>query len=172
MYNYYLINLGYTNKKFIILHWTPSEITINNHIEYEMITMPLCNKMEDRNYTCTYEMIPIMKYHSEELKDPETIYALHGISFGNDSTKSFFNLYHNKLDALTTANNSIRIDNNIDNLNLLYNNIACEWLNLNVDHAREWFQPLKNERVISIGGIFPFPNVIYAGACDYYILSI
>lgn len=156
-------------KKFLVMHWTPSEI-IDTNIKYEMITMPRCEKFESRSHTlCKYEMTSVLKYFSKEVKlsrenkdAQDIIFALERIFLDKELIKFMLDDYNNITDIAPEnfqgfLHRTVQVLKRGDNKSELYNKIACDWMKLKVNgkHVwKEWVRPNERQK-IHIGGIFP-----------------
>ncbi|XP_064535104.1 uncharacterized protein LOC135426060 [Drosophila montana] len=129
-------------KRFIVLHWVPSEI-IDAEIKFTQITLPRC---EDFKYlqssNCRYELTPILKYYARSLSsDRQLMHALRAFYI---SDKDLENIQKDL---------SIQRMNSMDT-EVIYDNVACNWLRQNNKTYGNWILP-KKVTTLSIGGIFP-----------------
>lgn len=160
------------SKKFLIFHRTPSEI-IDADVQYEMITMPRCEEMISIRHTnCKYELMPLLKYYSEELTYSNALHtAFLNLDFEEEGLRRLFDLYDNVTRrSYGNSNNAIsKIPNQIRDMvsatykkikygpmmNKIYNDIACEWIKKSKTIYDNWFNSNNDMEVIYIGGIFP-----------------
>lgn len=140
----YRTNYPNGRKRFIVLHWIPSEI-IDAEIKFTQITLPRCEDSKDMQATnCRYELTPILKYYTTSLaRDKKLTHAL----------KSFFiNNYDLKYIQRELAIQRTKGYNS----EFLYNKVACKWLQNNETTYKKWISPTPMEKeTLSIGGIFP-----------------
>lgn len=145
------------NKKFLVFHWTPSEI-IDTSIEYESITMPECNsyKINSNSFSnCRYDSIPMLKLGSNLVKNVKFIeVSTVAIEFESNDTKSLLMTYEDKMNKMFDTN--FLQEYSIKNLSAVYNEIACDWMKKNIDVVEKWAPVgtfVWNE--IIIGAMFP-----------------
>lgn len=140
-----------SQKAFIVLHWTPSEI-IDDDIEYEQISLPQCEDFSNersQNTMCKYELTPILKYSSKELTkiiDTKSI----DIEFERSDERFIFQLY-NKYYRMSNWTQSERY--------AMYDKIACEFVTQNEYVQSDWMErramATQAKHSIYIGGIYP-----------------
>lgn len=138
-------------KSFIILHWTPSEI-VDGDIEYDLITMPRCEQFKtekSQNTMCKYELTPILKYCSVQLKRLISVHSnLSQFSFTRDYEKQIMQMY-NKATEVQAQGQLLQSKEKI------YNSIASKI-------AKELIEPsttvIRSKRQIFIGGLYPKRN--------------
>lgn len=146
-------------QKFVILHWTPSEITKSN-VPFEMVTMPRCEDLDSTNVTCKYELTPLLKFYSNSVKYASGIYyATLSVYFTDDNIKNMFQLYDNKTNGtqlLTIQDMIMKSYYNLkpEAMDNIYNDVACDWMKNNENMYQQWNR-YSVEDVIHIGGIFP-----------------
>lgn len=145
------------NKKFLVFHWTPSEI-IDTSIEYESITMPECNsyKINSNSFSnCRYDSIPMLKLGSNLVKNVKFIeVSTVAVEFESNDTKSLLMTYEDKMNKMFDTN--FLQEYSVKNLSAVYNEIACEWMKKNMDVVEKWAPVgtfVWNE--IIIGAMFP-----------------
>lgn len=133
---------GKINKRFILLHWQPSDV-INGRFKYEPIEMPPCDKFDSfYNSHCIYDFTPIIKYYARSvLYDNRFVDALRSFWLGGYTINDFFD----KLVDEPSWEKGISDDT--------YNRLACKWLLNNTKEYTKWIS--KERMTISIGGIFP-----------------
>ena len=167
----YFTDAGYMKKSsnFLVLHWRPSEI-IDGSIEFIPMQMPMCEELATRNRTgCKYEMIPLLKYYSAELKSGPAKMAQQSLLkyvFSQNALKSLIMLYESFEDELNWPELSQAGQMEIDvKVNEVYNTIACEWLKKYPSFENSWKPQKGPKENIYIGGIFPFnvPGSNYKG---------
>lgn len=154
-------NNGVANRKsFIVLHWTPSEI-INSDIEYDLITMPRCEQFQSeqsQSTTCKYELTPILKYCSMQLKRVAPVYSrLSPFTFDRSYEDFILEMYNN---ATEMNNNVIRNEeiNGTQNKEKIYDAIACQFLKTDKIYNElvvPSTQVITNKRQVYIGGLYP-----------------
>ncbi|KAJ6649876.1 Insulin-like growth factor 1 receptor [Pseudolycoriella hygida] len=159
------------SKKFLVLHAIPSEI-INSNVEYEMITMPHCEEMMSYIHTnCKYELMPLLKYYTEELTYSSALYmSFLNLDFEDTGMRRVFELYDNATLRNFSGNKNVisKYPNQLKEIvslnykkikygvtSKLYNDIACEWIKQSKDIYEKWFDIHNDMEVIYIGGIFP-----------------
>lgn len=147
-------------QKFMVLHWTPSEI-INPIVPYEMITLPRCEDMKSSiNTTCKYELTPILKYYSSSVKYSNAIYyATVEAYFEDTDINTIFQLYENKTDAakVMTSQEIVAMKYRMlryETMKDVYDDIACSWMKDSQHVYMNWNRD-DNTEEIYIGGIFP-----------------
>ncbi|XP_046868491.1 uncharacterized protein LOC124461123 [Drosophila willistoni] len=137
----YKVKYPLYNKRFIVLHWVPSEL-INPSVEFAKITMPLCedyNSLESAN--CKYELTPILKFYSNSLNyDKQLIHALR--------------MFYISDQDLTEIQQGLNFQPKIKRTKEdLYNEVACNWLIKHKDVYRNWI--INDFVTLYVGGIFP-----------------
>lgn len=148
-----LINDG-RNKKFLVFHWTPSEI-IDTSIEYESITMPECNLYNINFTNCRYDSIPMLKLGTQLVKNAKFIeLSTTEVEFQSNDTKSLLMTYEDKMNKIFDTN--ILQKYSVRNLSAVYNEIACNWMKKNMDVVKNW-EPVGTFDLnqIIIGAMFP-----------------
>ena len=157
-------------KKFVVLHWTPSEI-IDTDIAFEQVTMPRCEDMKSSTETlCKYELTPILKYFSDQVRQIPLIYlSVLEFNFDAENQQFILNLYNNLTENAfsESVNDVARLDlrgmmqRNYENLQndrdasqQIYNRVACEWMRNHPTTYKKWNKEEGKEQIL-IGGIFP-----------------
>lgn len=131
------------NKRFIVLHWTPS-IVIDGEIEFYQITQPRCEDLTVLLRTaCKYELTPVVKYYTQSLKEEHLLSVLRE-----------FNISDGMLRLLQLSPQWQSTDASIDDV---YNRVACEWLKSNEETYKGWLSK-KSQINLNIGGIFPLTD--------------
>lgn len=140
-------------KRFIVLHWTPSEL-IDAEIKFTQMTLPRCEDSINLQRTnCRYELTPILKYYAKSLeKDKKLTHAINSFFISNDHLE----FIQRELATQRTMGNDTEF---------IYNEVACKWLLENEKTYKKWRLPKKSENskeTLSIGGIFPI-NIMDRG---------
>ncbi|KAL9927501.1 uncharacterized protein ACN427_000908 isoform 2-T5 [Glossina fuscipes fuscipes] len=141
LYRQHLTSSAYKEKKFLILHWKPSDIISAK--TWGMVTMPPCEYSQSSILSfCEYELKPIMKYYHKSLSYKiRLMYAL----------RYFFVDDKHMQTLLSSVNREIISANEISER--FYDSLACNWLKNNSNVYNAW---ISKERItLSIGGIFP-----------------
>ncbi|XP_037928341.1 receptor-type guanylate cyclase gcy-13-like [Teleopsis dalmanni] len=147
LHNLYQNDSRYKDKRFIVLHWTPSDV-IDGTFKYRSIVMPRCEQLDSlMNSFCKYELTPVLKYFYKKASNERyLLHALHN-----------FRLESQDLHNLIMLQQSY-MPHNVTNLQMsigdVYNKVACDWLLHNKDSYMSWMRPDIKEQ-IRIGGIFP-----------------
>lgn len=163
-------------KTFVVVHWTPSEIT-DVDIEYDSIIMPKCEQFRSegsKNTMCKYELTPVLKYSSLPLKKSMTAYSTLSIMNLDRKNETRLLQMYNNLTSLQMARPSevnfhkTNIDNSIvqndkilnvanDKEEKIYNEVACQFIKENEEQILSEFIRLPEERktTVFIGGIYP-----------------
>lgn len=133
-------------KRFIVLHWTPSEL-IDADIKFIQMTLPRCEDSINLQRTnCRYELTPILKYYAKSLaKDKKLMHALNSFFISNDTLEF---LQRELATQRTMGNDS----------EFIYNKVACKWLLEHESTYKTWILPKKSgnsKETLYIGGIFP-----------------
>lgn len=154
--NYMYHNIDGKNKRFLVLHWNPSDVIDGNHT-FEHIELPLCEEVLSfwKSY-CKYELTPILKYHSKHiLADERLMHALRLFWINNyELTYIFMELNQKRLEMGFVSDD-------------VYNELACDWLRYHTGTYSLWV--LKDPMTLSIGAILPIKkntrghqNLVYA----------
>ncbi|XP_061510796.1 uncharacterized protein LOC4578387 [Anopheles gambiae] len=145
-------------KKFLVFHWTPSEVINTRTMEYVPITMPRCEDMIASNDTgCKYEMTPLLKYYGKKFREAD--YAFNSLiltHFEEQSMQQIFDLY----DAHEPEIMRVREEGDPDQTRVaeIYNQIACEWMRAQESTWMRW-KPEDPKEEVYIGGIFPLTGM-------------
>lgn len=162
-------------KAFIVLHWTPSEI-IDADIKYEQILLPQCEQFssaESQNELCKYELTPILKYCSEQLKRSPAYPIIPTITFERTDETQLLQMYNNLTDfqdhhemELSDGRKSNAVKRRFveeypnesnwytDKLKI-FDTVACEFLK-EKEIYNEWTTLFpKTKPKLYIGGIYP-----------------
>ncbi|XP_053958896.1 uncharacterized protein LOC128863661 [Anastrepha ludens] len=135
----------YLDKRFIVLHWTPS-IVIDGEIHFYQITLPRCEDLSILQLTaCKYELTPVLKYYDQRLGRSEERLV---------STLREFQIHDHMLHDLQLSKHWKRNDEDIEDV---YNQVACKWLKSNEDVYTQWIST-KSTIKLYIGGIFPLTD--------------
>lgn len=156
------------NKKYLVLHWTPSEI-IDGSTKYKSIAMPNCELYKnDPTKSCRYDLIPVSIFFNEKAKQSDDLVSLMN-SLKFPSMKPLIKLVDlNKIEIMRISD-SQKVLKKIDakeyidaktssSLDEYYNEIACKWLKDNpnvysIDNDDSWIPRREQEKEISIGGM-------------------
>ncbi|XP_022222017.1 uncharacterized protein LOC111073816 isoform X2 [Drosophila obscura] len=131
------------SKRFIILHWSPSEI-IDGQNTFQQITMPRCEDFTCLQRSgCKYELTPILKYYAKSLEsDKQLMYALRYFYLSDKhlaNIREDLKYYRNDLSITATE---------------IYDKVACHWILTNRNYYNLWKE--SNQHItLFIGGIFP-----------------
>jgi len=130
-------------RRFIVLHWTPSE-AIDAEVKFTQITLPRCEEYKYlQNSHCRYDLTPIRKYYAKSLDaDSRLMYALREFYITDPDLESF----QKELRYLRNKNDSIY---------QIYNKVACNWIKRNKNEYTKWIQKQETVKTLVIGGIFP-----------------
>lgn len=155
-----LSNSGPSRAKFLVFHWTPSEI-IDGSIRYKPVQMPSCELYKNENFACRYDLIPVTVYFNEKVKESDDLIdILKRLNF--ESLKSLLKLYEEEERNIEniqlyqkSTNLALRSDKTIEDY---YNQISCKWLQENkhvytVGEAGSWIRQPTETREIAIGGM-------------------
>ncbi|EDV98889.1 GH13351 [Drosophila grimshawi] len=136
---FYQTSYARGQKRFIVLHWLPSEI-IDGDIKFTQITLPRCEDYQYlQNTNCRYELTPILKYYTISLaNDKRLIYALRKFFITDEDIEYI------------QRELSIQRKHSSDP----YDKVACNWLLNNRRTYSKWILP-NTVQTLSIGGIFP-----------------
>ena len=148
---------------FLVLHWTPSEITDNPTLNFANVEMPRCETYLNENRTCRYEIVPV-KTVINDLAKKSSVFSELMNNFHFSSVKPLLNIYFKFLPEIEQIrlNQEVEMFNGLQNENEtienIYNKIACLWLQDNPEaystHGIErWINVLESEIEISIGGL-------------------
>ena len=122
-----LKNSANPKKKFLVLHWTPSEIIDGSIDEFVPIIMPSCEQYRHVNTGCKYEMTPMLKFYASQFGS--NVHASKSLRrFKFESLKPLIKLYEKRFNALS---NSSDIED-------VYNDVSCSWLKSNELTYQNW----------------------------------
>uniref|UniRef100_A0A182QRN7 receptor protein-tyrosine kinase n=1 Tax=Anopheles farauti TaxID=69004 RepID=A0A182QRN7_9DIPT len=147
-------------KKFLVFHWTPSEVINTKTMEYTPVIMPRCEDMVASNDTgCKYEMTPLLKYYANQLRQAD--YALNSLQtmhFKEEHIQYAFDLYDKYEDQILQARQEAKSDYDQLGVTRYYDQIACEWMR---DQEPVWhgWKPIAQPEDVYIGGIFPLSGM-------------
>lgn len=143
--------------KFLILHWTPSEI-IDGHIEYKPVTMPSCDLYKNETNNCRYDLIPVSVYFNDKVRESDELMdVMRRLHFS--SLKPLLDLYEKEAFEIQKLYiNKIVREDSTESLEGYYNKIACKWLQqnrevYNVGNKNSWIKKSNDLKEISIGGM-------------------
>lgn len=144
--------------KYLVFHWTPSEIINGSEYSYRRLVMPSCELYKNETNNCRYDLIPVSIYFNEKVKESEDLMDIVR-RFKFTSMKPIIDLYETYTDRIENLSlQKITQENSTETLEDYYNQIACKWLqeNPNVYHIGNpdaWLQKTDDRRAISIGGM-------------------
>ncbi|XP_008543958.2 uncharacterized protein LOC103568771 [Microplitis demolitor] len=141
----YLATSNHKLQSFSILHWTPSDV-IPNERDFIAIEFPGCGS-RGLNIGCVYESNRLVKLAWSKL---ETIgkFAWEAINRAQLSAKMYEDL--------------ISRYNNLIDLNISEDDIACGWIKDNLNHTLHYWMPNDDDKnILYIGGIFPMTGTPY-----------
>lgn len=144
--------------KYLVFHWTPSEIINGSRNSYQRLEMPSCALYKNDTNNCRYDLIPVTIYFNEKVKESEDLMDILR-RFKFNSMKPIIDLYETYADRIENLKlRKITQEKSTMTLEDYYNQIACKWLqkNPNVYHignADAWLQKTDERREISIGGM-------------------
>ncbi|XP_055600889.1 uncharacterized protein LOC129749824 [Uranotaenia lowii] len=150
------------SKKFLVLHWTPSEVIDTKTLEYVPITMPRCEDMIVSNDTgCKYELTPLLKFHAQEFGSSQhALQSLVRVYFDKTDIQAIIDLYDKYETRILNATDETALDYDEHAVSNYHNQIACEWLTGNEEIWRKWEpQGEPKKEVIYVGGIFPLSGL-------------
>ncbi|XP_052896326.1 uncharacterized protein LOC128303424 [Anopheles moucheti] len=145
-------------KKFLVFHWTPSEVISSRTEEYAPVMMPRCEDMIASNDTgCKYEMTPLVKYYGKNFEEAEYAFnSLLMVYFKEEYMQQIFDLYDKYEDRILRA----REEADADQLEVTryYDQIACDWMLTQPSVWARWKPKASREEVL-VGGIFPLSGM-------------
>lgn len=149
------------SKKFLVLHWTPSEVIDSKTMEYVSVTMPRCEDIVVSNNTgCKYELTPLLKYHAHEFESSQhALQSLVRVYFDTDAIQALIDLYDKYETEILQARDETNLDYDEHAVSRHYNKIACEWLEANEPAWHKWRPMGEEKEEIYIGGIFPLSGL-------------
>lgn len=144
--------------KYLVFHWTPSEIINGSKHSYRRLAMPRCELYKNETNNCRYDLIPVSIYFNEKVKESEDLMDIvRRLKFS--SMKPIIDLYEVYTDRIENLNlRKITSQKSTETLDDYYNQIACKWLQENptvyhIGHLDAWLQKTDERRAISIGGM-------------------
>lgn len=149
--------------RFLVLHWTPSEIIDDPSLKFETVEMPKCELYESSTTTCRYEIIPVLTFFNAKAKASEGLSDLMStVQF--TSLKPIIEIYHQfvprieKLQLSAKFNKLHSQNNENETLETIYNEVACKWLQENehvysLNTPGTWIRTIDTDIEISIGGM-------------------
>uniref|UniRef100_A0A182NF26 receptor protein-tyrosine kinase n=1 Tax=Anopheles dirus TaxID=7168 RepID=A0A182NF26_9DIPT len=147
-------------KKFLVFHWTPSEVINSRTMEYVPVTMPRCEDMIASNDTgCKYEMTPLLKYYGKQFRQAD--YALNSLllyHFKEEHIQQAFDLYDQYEDRILQAREEADSDYDQLGVTRYYDLIACDWMRSQESVWSTW-KPVTTPEDVYIGGIFPLSGM-------------
>ncbi|XP_055549327.1 uncharacterized protein LOC129732457 isoform X1 [Wyeomyia smithii] len=148
-------------KKFVVLHWTPSEVIDSKTIEYVAVTMPRCEDIIVSNNTgCKYELTPLLKYHAHEFETSQhALQSLMRVYFDKSDIQALVDLYDKYETHILPARDETNLDYDEHAVARHYNQIACEWMMANEARWNKWRPKGEAKEDIYIGGIFPLSGL-------------
>lgn len=146
--------------KFLIFHWTPSEIITGSQAKYRSVTMPKCELYKSGPETkCRYDIIPVLIFFNDAIRESDDLMDIvKRLHFS--SLNSIIDVYENYLPKIENLIN-LAVATNQDwkeELEGYYDEIACRWLKENPNiyyqgHEDSWILKIDETREISIGGM-------------------
>uniref|UniRef100_A0A8D8NPL4 Gamma-aminobutyric acid type B receptor subunit 2 n=4 Tax=Culex pipiens TaxID=7175 RepID=A0A8D8NPL4_CULPI len=148
-------------KKFLVLHWTPSEVIDSKTMEYVSVTMPRCEEIVASNNTgCKYELTPLLKYHAHEFESSQhALQSLIRVYFDRHDIHALISLYDKYEEQILRARDETNLEYDEHAVPMYYNQIACEWLKTNEATWHQWKPRGEQKEDIYIGGIFPLSGL-------------
>lgn len=145
---------------FLVLSWTPSDI-IDGSDEFVEVTMPKCEFYKTDNTSCKFEANSIAVYFNQMAQsNTELASIIRNVKF--HELKSLITEYDKNFDKIKhkfhiIPNNLIGEDENEQDIENYYNDIACKWLNNHTEvyklsSEHKWYE-LTNEIEITLGGM-------------------
>ncbi|XP_058451840.1 uncharacterized protein LOC131430699 [Malaya genurostris] len=149
------------SKKFLVLHWSPSEVINSKTLEYVPVTMPRCEDIIVSNNTgCKYELTPLLKYHAHEFESSQhALQSLLRVYFDKPDIEKLIDLYDKYETQILQARDETNMDYDQHGVAKYYNQIACEWMKGNELKWHEWKPKGETKEDIYIGGIFPLSGL-------------
>ncbi|XP_021702675.1 uncharacterized protein LOC5572795 [Aedes aegypti] len=150
-----------SSKKFLVLHWTPSEVIDSKTMEYVPVTMPRCEDIVVSNNTgCKYELTPLLKYHAHEFESSQHAHqSLVRVYFDTSGIQALIDLYDKYEPQILRARDETNLEYDEHAVARYYNQIACEWLKTNEPAWHKWKPKGEEKEEIYIGGIFPLSGL-------------
>lgn len=138
-------------RKFVVLDRHPSFVTAGS-VDFEPMLMPNCEVMLAHNiFECSYELLPIIKYHERPLKDVEVQHLAQKMSFLKTQYREIIRMYERALEAGNDGHQQAAVD--------VFNAVACDWINTNERVIQSWTASFKSsKRIVHIAGLFPKAN--------------
>lgn len=144
--------------RFLVLHWTPSEIIDSPSLNFDEVEMPRCELYLNENRTCRYEVVPVLTIMNDLAKNSEGFSDLmYNVHF--PSLKPILNIYNEylpRVDKIYLKKDINETEN--DSLENIYNEVACRWLQENDRYYSttaedKWIKLMDNEIEVYIGGL-------------------
>ncbi|XP_058056866.1 uncharacterized protein LOC131208230 [Anopheles bellator] len=148
-------------KKFLVFHWTPSEVINSRTMEYLPVTMPRCEEMFASNDTgCKYEMTPLLKYYAKQFRfSDHAVQSFMQLYFEEDEMRSVFDLYDQYEDRILAARDETNLEYSKQGVAQYYNAIACDWMRAREPIWAKWKPHGQAKEEVFIGGIFPLSGM-------------
>jgi hypothetical protein len=155
--------LKQSRKLFLVLHWTPSEI-IDGSDKFVEVLMPKCEVYRDIHSSCKYDVNSVSIFFNEivEKNNNELAHIMQNIKF--KTVKDLIELYEERFPAIQNILNMNKIPNNFKDTDEdmrdvedIYNEIACTWLRLNskiydANSEKKWYSFMDDYEIV-IGGM-------------------
>ncbi|KAG5675764.1 hypothetical protein PVAND_005641 [Polypedilum vanderplanki] len=161
-----LILVEKLSKKFLVLHWTPSEI-IDGSIEFDEIIMPKCEDYKNENTSCKFEANSMAIFFNKVLADSNLLEIVQNVKFKSLKTiiKDYYEpRYNQKLKNIyrikAIESDIFKITEYEKEIEEEYNKIACSWLKNNTYvyiGDQKWFNFVEAIKV-ELGAIIPPQN--------------
>lgn len=147
-----------TVSKFLVFHWTPSEIT-SGSTKYRKIEMPSCELYKNgTSNSCRYEILPVLIYFNEKVKESdELLDIVRRMHFS--SLKSIIDIYEDYVPKIEQIYmKQLANEETEESVEDYYNKIACRWLQeneqvYNIGYDESWIRTSTATRELSIGGM-------------------
>ncbi|XP_058125337.1 uncharacterized protein LOC131266738 [Anopheles coustani] len=162
-------------KKFLVFHWTPSEVINSRNTTYMPVTMPRCEEMVASNDTgCKYEMTPRLKYYAKQFHFTEpAVYSFLKVHFHDPEIQDLIDLYDQYEDRILEAREETNTDFVQQGVARYYNQIACDWVRAHEVSWSKWKPEGPTKQQVYIGGIFPLTGLApsYLGIAPAAIMA-
>lgn len=153
-----------SKKIFLVLHWTPSEITVDGSVQYTSIDLPKCEVLKNLNssISCKFDANTVSIFFNDELKKSSPAFEslLYNVRF--KSLKKLIEMYDErylpKIDSKKKVIPSeiILPKEKGQTIDDIYNEIACKYLQNETEyydpHGNSWLSD-DNDITIYVGGM-------------------
>ncbi|XP_053677809.1 uncharacterized protein LOC128727882 [Anopheles nili] len=148
------------SKKFLVFHWTPSEVINSRTIEYVPVMMPRCEEMIASNDTgCKYEMTPLLKYYAKHISKTDFLQTFLNVYFEESDVLAMIDLYDKYEAQILAARDETNPEYTRFGVSKYYDKIACEWTRAQALTLSKWIPQGQKKLDVYIGGIFPFTGM-------------